>query len=192
MGVMFDIIGSILVRTAIVLIVLRMNVSLNTMVSETTAHSTIQQELSILREVMSSDFEYAGLGVGKGTGVKECSFGRFKFDGDLGADGSVETITYYYGATSELANTVNPDDKKLYRQINAGTPLNIANGIKKCLFTYYNASGVQTTDKTQVKMFSISVILQDGSLQIETWKDGVQIITYPTSYWEQSFFPSNL
>jgi hypothetical protein len=192
MGVMFDIIGSILVRTAIVLIVLRMNISLNTMVSETVAHSTIQQELSILREVMTFDFEYAGLGVAAGTAVKECSPGKFKFEGDLEADGSIEAITYSYGATSELANTINPNDRKLYRQVGGETVLNIANGITKCVFTYYNASGVQTTDKTQVKMFSISLILQDGSLRVESWKDGVQIITYPTSYWEQSFFPSNL
>ena len=49
MGVMFDIIGSILVRTAIVLIVLRMNVSLNSMVVESVAHATIQQSLSVFR-----------------------------------------------------------------------------------------------------------------------------------------------
>jgi len=192
MGVMFDIIGSILVRTAIVLIVLRMNVSLNSMVSQTVAHSTIQQELSILREVMGADFEYAGLNVTPGTAFLDALSTKIRFKGDLDSDGTPETIYYYYGSASELSNTVNPSDKKLYRQINSETPLNIANGITKCVFTYYNASGVQTTDKTQIKMFSVSAIMQDGSLQVESWKDGNQIISYPASYWEQSFFPSNL
>lgn len=183
MGVMFDIIGSILVRTAIVLIVLRMNVSLNTIVSETVAHSTIQQELSVLREVMSSDFEYAGLTVPVGTAFKEAEPEKIKFEGDLNSDLTPETIYYYYGLAAALSNTPNPNDRKLYRQIGTGTPLNVANGITKCVFTYYDGNGIQTTDKTKIKMFSISVIMQDGTPINDK---------YPSSYWEQSFFPLNL
>ena len=183
MGVMFDIIGSILVRTAIVLIVLRMNVSLNTMVNETVAHSTIQQELAILRDVMGADFEYAGLTVPTGTAFLIAVPNQIKFKGDIDGDGIAETVYYYYGPASELSNTPNPNDKKLYRQIDGGIPLNIANGVTKCIFTYYNGTGSQTTDMTQIKMFSISVIMQDGTPINDK---------YPASYWEQSFFPLNL
>jgi len=192
MGIMFDIIGSILVRTAIVLIVLRMNVSLNTMVSETVAHSTIQQELSILRDVMSADFEYAGLNVAPTTAFREATSVKIKFDGDLNNDGIPETIYYYYGLASELSNTPNPNDKKLYRQIGSETPLNIANGVTKCIFTYYNTSGIQTSTKSEIKSFSINVVMEDGSLTIKSWKNGTEVVTYPASYWEQSFFPPNL
>ena len=192
MGVMFDIIGSILVRTAIVLIVLRMNVSLNTMVSETVAHSTIQQELSILRDVMGADFEYAGLGVAPGTAFRDAMPNKIKFDGDLDNNGTPETIYYYYGSTSQLTNTPNPNDKKLYRQIGSGTPLNIANGVTQCIFTYYDVNGIQTFTKSAIKSFSINIIMQDGWLTVKSWKDGFEAITYPSSYWEQSFFPLNL
>jgi len=154
MGVMFDIIGSIMVRTAIVLIVLRMNVSLNTMVTESVAHSTIQMELSILREVMSSDFDFAGYNVAPTTAFLDATIQKIRFKGDilpLGApDGIPETIYYYYGSTSELGNTPNPYDRKLYRQINGGTPLNIANGITKCEFKYFDEIGVVTTDKSKI------------------------------------------
>jgi len=193
MGVTFDIIGSILVRTAIVLIVLRMNISLNTMVSESMAHTNIQQELSILRDIMTSDFEYVGLGLAKGTGVKECTSSKFKFDADLAADGSIETVSYYYGDTDELANTPNPNDRKLYRQIGSGTPLNVANGITKCVFTYYKQDGNPTTDKAQVASFLLTLTLEEGTFSTQVKKsDGTYINKYPASYWEQTFFPPNL
>ncbi len=183
MGVMFDIIGSILVRTAIVLIILRMNVSLNTMATEAIAHSTIQQELAILRSVMSTDFDYAGYNVPVGTAFVDAKEDKITFKGDLNNDGTAETIAYYYGSKTELSNTPNPEDRKLYRQIGSGTPLNVANGITKCVFTYYNNSGVATTTKSEIKSFSISVTMQDGA-PIDN--------RYPSTYWEQSFFPPNL
>ncbi len=192
MGVMFDIIGSILVRTAIVLIVLRMNVSLNTMMSETVAHATIQKELSILREVMAADFEYAGLNVAAGTGILDAQVGSIKFQGDLQSDGSIETIYYYYGGLGELLDTPNPSDRKFYRQINSETPLVVAHGLTKCVFTFYNASGSQTWDEAQIKSFSISMTMQDGRIVVESWKDGAQVLTYPSSYWEQTFYPWSL
>ena len=183
MGVMFDIIGSILVRTAIVLIVLRMNVSLNSMVVESVAHATIQQSLSTLREVMSADFEVAGLNVTPGTAFLEAKPNQMKFYGDIDGDGTPETIYYYVGPQSELSNTVNPNDRKLYRQINGGTSLNVANGITTCVFTYYDQNGAVTTTKSLVKMFTVKMTMQDGAPV-----DSV----YPSTYWEQSFFPSNL
>ncbi len=194
MGVTFDIIGSILVRTAIVLIVLRMNISLNTMVSESTAHTNIQQELSILREVMSSDFESAGLLVLPSSATfVEVQSDKVKFQGDLGADGTVETIYYYYGGVGELLNTPNPNDRKLYRQIGSGTPLTVAHGITKCVFTYYTGSGSQTMDKAQVRSFSLALIIEDGRFSTQVKKtDGTYADKYPASYWEQTFFPANL
>ena len=184
MGVMFDIIVLILVRTAIVLIVLRMNVSLNNMVTETVAHATIQESLSVLRQVMSTDFEAAGLNVPVGTAsFLSVASDQIKYYGDLDGDGTLETIRYYMGSTSELSNTTNPDDRKLYRQINSGTPLNVANGITKFVVTYFDQYGIATTYASKVKMFSISLIMQDGSPV-----DG----KYPSTFWQQSFFPPNL
>lgn len=183
MGIMFDIIGSILVRTAIVLIVLRMNVSLNTMVSETVAHSTIQQELSILRQVMSNDFEYAGLNVAPGTAFIDARLHDIRFQADLNNDGIPETVEYHRSTTTDLIHTPNPNDRRLYRQVNGGTPLYVANGITKFDFIYYDANGIQTTNKVLIKSFSINVTLQDG-YPIEN--------KYASSYWEQSFFPLNL
>ena len=185
MGVMFDIIGSIMVRTAIVLIVLRMNVSLNTMVSQTAIHASIQQGVSILRDVMTSDFDRAGLNVSPGTAFITANSSEIKFSGDIDAtpNGSAETVRYYLGGTDELENTTNPDDRKLYRQINGGTPLNVANGVVKCVFKYYDYNGSITGSLSNIKSFSISLTLQDGSA-IEG--------RYPSTYWEQWFFPANL
>ena len=183
MGVMFDIIGSILVRTAIVLIVLRMNVSLNSMVVESVAHATIQQSLSVLREVMSADFEVAGFNVTPGTAFLMAKPNQMKFSGDLDGDGTPETIYYYVGPQSELSNTVNPNDRKLYRQINGGTSLNVANGITTCVFTYYDQNGIATTTLSSVKMFTVKMTMQDGA-PVDS--------LYPSTYWEQSFFPPNL
>lgn len=191
MGVMFDIIGSILVRTAIVLIVLRMNVSLNTMISETVAHSTIQEKLSTLREVMSLDIESVGLNVAPGTAFIDAMPNKIKFYG-VDSAGVPEPIYYYYGDTTELGNTENPMDRNLYRQVNAGTPLNIAKGVTKCIFTYYNANGIQTFAESAIKSFSISITMQDGSLTTVFWKNGTKVEKYIASYWEQSFFPPNL
>jgi len=184
MGVMFDIIGSILVRTAIVLIVLRMNVSLNSMVVESVAHATIQQSLSVLREVMSADFDAAGLNVTPGTSsFLVAKPNQMEFYGDLDGDGTPETIYYYVGPQSELSNTVNPNDRKLYRQINGGTSLNVANGITTCAFTYYDQNGLVTTSPSLVKMFTVKMTMQDGA-PVDS--------LYPSTYWEQSFFPPNL
>ncbi len=182
MTVFLDIIGSMMVRGMIVLIVLRMNVSLNTMIVDTTAHSTIQQRMAVLRQVMVSDFEAIGFNV-VGTAFIDVKNHDIRFLGDVDGDGTPETISYDRSSTGDLPNTPNPNDRYIHRKVNSGTARIVADGITKIDFEYYDDKGAVTTDKNKVKSFKITAIMQDSHPV-----DG----RYPSTFWEQTFYPPNI
>lgn len=62
-------------------------------------------------------------------------------------DGNVDILKYWIGSPtdSEVANTPNPKDRMLYRQVNSDTPLSANLGLTQFKLRYFNALGNEIT-----------------------------------------------
>ena len=116
--------------------------------------------------------------------------------GDFNNDGSVETVKYYIGAVSELANTRNPRDRILYRQENSGTPFKLNFTVTYLHFDYYDyadaiiSTPVPTANTGSIATIQISLRLESpDSYKTSTDYDkrylGADTSKYSEVYWRQ-------
>ncbi|MFA7420090.1 MAG: hypothetical protein WCZ90_10435 [Melioribacteraceae bacterium] len=60
-------------------------------------------------------------------------------------NGVLDTVKYSLGATSELTSTPNPNDRKLYRQVNNSARTTANLGLTQFKLTYFDANDVKMT-----------------------------------------------
>ena len=118
---------------------------------------------------------------------------KFLTDVDLtgtGPDGTVDSIYYYLGSTSELASTQNPRDRLLYRVVNGDTPKGSNLGVTSFKFRYYDGQGnelgvpVSAANLQRIQTIQISLIVENvvaGEL-VETAPINTQ---YSSAFWQQ-------
>lgn len=183
MGVVLDLIASMAVRAAIVYIVLSMNVQLHNLLYEKTQHVLVKQNMAVLTDVIRNDLRYIGYNVSAGDVFVLADSNEVRFRGDINNDGTPDTVRYSIGSTDEMLSTPNPVDRKLYRRINATTGFDVAIGVTRFFLEYYDEFGMKTTNPANIRSFYIKLVMQ-GDREINGY--------YPTSYWENHFFPSNI
>ncbi|MDA3861872.1 MAG: hypothetical protein PF445_11680 [Melioribacteraceae bacterium] len=95
-------------------------------------------------------------------------------------DGVVDTLKYYLGPASELANTPNPNDRMLYRQVNGGASLGSNLGVTKFEFKFFNPFGAEIP-------FPISVPGEIQSMQIDIAIEDIAAYNeqYRRVFWRQ-------
>lgn len=125
--------------------------------------------------------------------VADSSRLRFLTDLDLtgsGPDGTVDTLTYFLGPTSELPSTTNPRDRMLYRVVNSETPKGSNLGVTSFRFRYFNSQGVELAapvtgaNRQSIQTIQISLIVENvvaGEL-VETAPINTQ---YSSAFWQQ-------
>jgi hypothetical protein len=103
-----------------------------------------------------------------------------KFLTDINNNGSVDTLYYYLGPTSELSNTPNPRDRLLYRVVNGETPKSSNVGITKFYLTYYDTFG-------NVLATPVAIPGQIQKMQIDLQVENPEPIdsTYVVAFWRQ-------
>lgn len=179
MAVIFDIIGAMLIRGAIVLAILNVNVSLHETLYRKTAWSLIAQNLSVTSKTIRADIRQIGYNV-SGVPFVSIDTSFISFKSDLYNTGSVKTTNYY------LANATALNGKyyyKLYRWVSYGAPLLVGQGITQFRLHYFDAAGNQTSNTSLIK--SISVKLK---MESTVSFNGA----YPSATWERQIFPPNL
>lgn len=149
----FDIVGSTVVGSLLLLMALR----LNAQAIETNAvyqnNLNLQQSIVALVDIVEADFRKIGYCKDykkiqpPNIAIVSADSNAIKFltdcpryPGDVG-DGVVDTIRYYVGPTSELANTPNPRDRFLYRIVNGNTSRGWNLGVTQFNLRYYDALG---------------------------------------------------
>ncbi|HAP35742.1 MAG TPA: hypothetical protein DCQ28_07285 [Bacteroidetes bacterium] len=101
-----------------------------------------------------------------------------QFDGN----GVLDSLTYYVGPTSELADTPNPNDRLLYRVENNSTPRGVNLGVTTFNIQYYDAFRNKLT--TPVDSCQLIQYLQI-TIQVEhpvKWTKYYNTATYDTVY----------
>jgi hypothetical protein len=188
MGVMIDIIGSTIIRGAIVLVILNLNISLNNALSEKTARATVKQKTVVPAQVMTDDIRLAGYG----TAVKTFAIANadeVTFTADLDNDGTAETVHYYLGAAPSGST-----HHVLYRSINGGTGFELARDVDSLVFKYYYLDGTSAgpgTDIDNIKSINVKLLIESNA-QVSEGIGTNNTPQYVKAYWERTIFPQNL
>ncbi len=188
MGVILDIILSLVVRGVIVIAVLNATVALQAKLSEKTSQAIQLNLVSTVSRIMRYDLEKVGYnwsGPPYFTVASKDTI-ELKYNSALAPappSASPVIVRYFVGDTLELSNTPNPNDRILKKSVNGGTPTNVANGVVKLAFQYFDSTGAATTNLSAIKSFSVDLIMGSGE-PIRGF--------YPSSEWYYRFFPTNI
>jgi len=118
---------------------------------------------------------------------------KFLTDVDLtgtGPDGIVDSIYYFLGPTSELASTMNPRDRILYRVVNHETPKGSNLGITSFQFRYFDAVGnaislpITGNNLQKIQTIQISMVVENV-VAAELVETGPINSQYSSAFWQQ-------
>jgi len=140
MSVWLDIIGSFVIGTLLALNVMRMNADITAVSYKSSLAYTAHINALTAAEILDEDLQKMGYGV-TGTAITLADSLQIRFLSDLDADGTVDTLFYSVGNTTEASSTLNPDDRILYRALNSATPQPYPMGITEFHLSYFGAAG---------------------------------------------------
>ncbi|HEY4611786.1 MAG TPA: hypothetical protein VII11_02265 [Bacteroidota bacterium] len=176
MAIALDIIGSLAIRGAIVLIILRLNVSMQQALTLKTTTANVRENLAAMVSVIETDFRQAGYGV-TGTVFQKADSNDVIFVADFSNNGSIDTIRIYL------------DSSNVYRRVNSWKTLLIGSGVTQMKFEYVDITGVTTATDSTITSIKLSVGMEENYV-LQELGDGR---TYrPSARSTHQFFPQNL
>lgn len=186
MGAILDIVLSLAIRGAIVLAVLNATVTLQYKLQEKTVQSNEVDLVNTVFRILKYDFDKVGYNFSGPPFFSYASADTIAFSYSLAlspASSSPISVRYYLGSTTELSSTPNPNDRILYRSVNGGPGTNVARGVTRLKFKYFDVNGQSTTSLNNIKSFSVDLMMASP--------DSVNRI-YPASERSYRFFPVSI
>ncbi len=175
--------GSFLIGGMLLLSILALNASIMETATMNSLGTNAQENVTVIVSILDYDFRKMGYRVASGTSAITTMTGTtITFLGDVDDNGSVDTVNYYLGPTSEPTSTDNPNDRFLYRNVN-GTAIDVALGMTTWNLSYYGADGAVTATPANVRSIRVTFTVQ-SMIAFDT--------TYGEARWEGRFSPKNL
>ncbi|MFA5832835.1 MAG: hypothetical protein WDA22_05080 [Bacteroidota bacterium] len=187
MGVLLDILGSFVIRAAVVLIILTTMITLNNSLFRQTERVALNELVSGIGETVFNDLSHAGYNSTSKTFNKADSIETIFF-ADLDNNGSVETIRYYLGSGASGSHRI------LYRTLNSGTAFEIARDVILLRFYYYNITGGTVSygnNRTGIKSVKVSITIESSHKLVSVYSGTSDTLSYQQAKWEAHIFPSN-
>lgn len=179
----YDIIGSIAISGAVILMIVTLNINMNSSGDEIFKSSYSQSAAISSAQVIESDIYKAGY---KATGNKvlQSDSINFKFVSDINNDGSSDTV-YYYRSTSSTP------DKPVYRKVNSAAAI-IVGSYSQFTFSYYDSLAnilsyptVSTqTGRNRIQSIELTSIIR--------WPSPNSDSVYQSASWRKLISPRNL
>jgi hypothetical protein len=199
-----DLIGSTIVFATLMLISLRLNGSTMENVQSFREDIIVQQDLVAVSELLEYDFRKIGyckdftVITSPTLAIRYADTSRIKFWTDFplttsgtgyDGDGVLDSLTYYIGPTSELADTPNPYDRLLYRVENNATPIGVNMGVTQFQINYYDALKNKLTtpvDSCQkIQYLQITIQVQHPIKWTKYYNTATYDTVYQSAYWRQ-------
>jgi len=151
---LMDILGSMIIGGVLMMIAWRLSNAATEKTYNNVGELTIQQNLLQVAQIVEFDFRKIGY-INSWSPVMDPRTGgpfqsnqaivsadesSIKYYTDLLYDGTLDSIRYYLGPTSECANTPNPRDRILYRVENTDVPMPSNLGVTKFHLAYYDVN----------------------------------------------------
>ena len=140
-----DVIGSFLVAGILLLMGLSLTASSNEVRAVYSGNYNLQTNLTTVVEMLQTDFRkmgYCRTWYRITSPITIAQANRIRFKADLNNTGTIDSVTYSVGSTSELNGingTPNPNDFYLYRRVNNGDSVRWNFGLTQFSFSYRNA-----------------------------------------------------
>lgn len=182
MGVIFDILGSFIVRAAIISIVLNLMLTLHETLYRNTDRIYLNEVLKAPSETMTFELKLAGYNASKT--FSSAKSDTIIFFGDIDNNGVSDQITYFRDTTNKI----------LYRKINSGSNFELARNVTAFSVKYYNVDGTQIAygnGVTDVKSIQVTLTIQSSQTLKSFIEDDSQF-KYLTITWNHQIFPLNL
>ncbi len=183
MNAILDILGATVISAFVTLMLMNVNNNLSVTASQQYLNTNTQQNMVALADMMHYDFKNTGYRVTDSIKIGRAQADRITVRGDFDNNGTVDSVSYYLGRTSDMTATPNPADRPLYRVVNNASPVASNWGVTSMSFKYYDESGRETTFRSKIRSFSVKM-----SVMSTFQYDG----QYTYSNWEKLYKPRNL
>lgn len=183
MSSLLDLVGSFIVGSLLLLMILRVNNNVSQTSTENQIRLVVEENLTEIISEIEYDFLKIGYRVGNpSTAIISCDSNSIAFWSDIDNNGSVDSVRYLLGTPSQVPGTLNPRDCPLIRSV-GGSQIQSSLGVTDFDLRYYNSSGSLTWTSTDVK--AVEVFLQvESPFPLDT--------TYVVSSWRGVIYPKNL
>ena len=212
MSIMLDLIGSMVVRGAIMLTFLYLTINMQSALYEKAMYAAVKQKTVVPAQVLTDDLRLAGYGPATSKVFPVAYQQSIEFYADINNDSVADLVHYYLGPV--YAGTTN--HYSLYREVSCysgGAPFELARDVDSLAFTYYNSVGAVISPALNVSgIKSIRVrlsfesngqvtdVMTSGRPSKGVYFKGKSIDTttsafqthYVKAVWERVIFPQNL
>lgn len=189
MGYLIDLIGSYIIGGFVLLIIAMLNIYVDNTSTNIIFNNVAQGDLTSGVDLINNDFYKIGYRVPLHPIISADS-SNISFCSDINDSGTIDTLQYYSGSTTQLTTTKNPNDMPLYRIINNQSPT-IGLIVTDFKLTYYDSIGVQIpysaliTQAARDQIKSVNIYLKVES------QDPVNGL-YQAGEWQKTITPENL
>jgi hypothetical protein len=162
---LLDIIGSIIIGGILLITALRLNAAAQEYSAAYYSSYILQSNLLTLIVMVEDDFKHIGYCknprlLSTGSAIVDAESTKIQFRCDYYNNGSINTVTYWAGPTSELTSTDNPSDFYLYKQIDNNTPTQWNLGTTLFKLKYWDNAG------TPDQMTYANALLYPGTIAV--------------------------
>lgn len=186
-----DILGSIIIGGMLMLILFRLTDGASQNSYNYSQDLIVQENLTSVVEVLENDLRSIGYckdwtkTQAPVQTILIADSNQIEFLTDLNNDGTVHTVHYYLGPTSELSNTTNPNDRLLYRVVDAETPRSANMGITEFKLQYFDTFGNQlatpVVQTRQIQSIQVSIKVEDPEPRLNQYGK----LEYVDAFWRQ-------
>lgn len=180
MGIIFDIIGSSIVRAAIVATILNLMVSLNEALFKKTDQAFLNEVIIAPSQTITNDLKLAGYSASKIFTIARRE--EMAFFADVDNNNIADLVRYY------VSNGI------LYRSLNSERPFELARDVTNFTIVYFNVSGGQISyglNRTNVKSIYVQLTIQ-STQRYPSLFSGSSDSVYQSTTWNSHIFPLNL
>jgi hypothetical protein len=183
MGAILDLVGSAIIAGLLLLMLMSVNNNVSEFTILNGLSASAQENLVELATEVEYDFRKIGFRVGNpNTAIISCDSTSISFRSDIDNDMTLDTVSYSLGQPAQMTSTLNPNDRKLIRTVNAAQ-ISSSLGLTLFRLRYYDSSGNSTWTASAVK--GLEVALQvESPFPVDT--------TYARAFWRTRIFPKNL
>lgn len=190
---LLDILGSTLVGGMLFMILLRINDAAveNTYING--GELIIQSNLVEIVQLLEHDFRKIGYcktwnKIPDPTkAILYADSSNISFLTDVNNNGTVDTLHYYLGSDTTLANTSNPNDRLLYRIVNNNPEIGANLGVTRFYLTYFDPLGDTISTPVlhpgEIHNMQIDIQVENTESLASSTEEGEQI--YTSAFWRQ-------
>lgn len=189
-----DIMGSTFIGGMILLMIIKLNLYSTSVSYNSDNELKLQQNAKTIAEILNYDLRKIGYNH-PGTDFLVADSNRIKFYADINAPGTaghgtVDIVEYFIKDSTSASGTSNPKDITLVRVVNGNDSISGPSlGLVKLLFSYYNGSGVKTTNLDSIKYVKVEFWVEPTE-KIPNLLTGTSDSTF--TYWEMTINPRNI